>query len=158
MTKRKFSTFASGLVVALAMCGCAHLHHIQVGQIDNRDDTVAVPFEILMSESGVSTEEIGAIARASQSNAGDNLGAVAAIVSLFQMGPRTGNPVYDRHYAERLIYQIYEKCPSGHVSDLQSIRETRKYPVISGEIVKLTGVCKHPKTTASRDELKGDTP
>ncbi len=130
------------LFIALAfMSGCASLHHAQLGQIDNRQGRSGKPFVILMSETGVSAEEIGQIARVTNSRAGNALGDAAAIIALFQMGPRTGNPVYSERYAERLLDRIYENCPSGQVTDLMSIREDRKYPVISGEIVKVTGLC-----------------
>jgi hypothetical protein len=63
------------------------------------------------------------------------------LIGLFQMGPQTGNPVYSKDYARNLMQLIYEKCPSGKVTGLTSVRESRKYPVISGEIVKVTGFC-----------------
>lgn len=128
---------------------CAVLHHVQVGEVDNRNSTAMIPFEILMSEAGVSTEEIGALAKISNSSGGDSLANLAALVSLFQMGPRTGNLVYNEHYAEKLVYEIHQKCPSGQVTGLMSIREMRKYPVISGEIVKVTGFCRKARTTAA---------
>lgn len=137
---------------AVALSGCAFLHHVQVGQIDNRGDDVRVPFEIMMSETGVSTEEIGRIARASQTRAGDDAAGVAGLVSLFQMGPRTGNIVYNERYAERLVYLIHEKCPSGRVTGLMSVREMRKYPVISGEIVKVTGYCVKARKAAPQED------
>ncbi len=142
-------------ICAIALSGCAHLHHVQIGQIDNRKALIDVPFEILMSETGVSTEDVAAIARATRTNAGKDAGNVAAIIGLFQMGPRTGNPVYSERYAEKLVYEIYRKCPSGRVSNLVSIREMRKYPVISGEIVKVTGVCREARTTAQLSKPEG---
>lgn len=126
------------LYLALFSSSCAVLHHVQVGQIDSRPTDVAIPFEILMSETGVSTEEIGGIAKSGGSN---EIGQAAAIISMFQIGPKTGVQVYNEHYAEKLIYEIHQKCPSGRVTGLMSIREMRKYPVISGEIVKVTGYC-----------------
>lgn len=161
MMKNKRSQVSLRLVpflIATSMgllSGCAHLHHVQVGQIDNRNALIDVPFEVLMSETGVSTEEIGAIARATRTGAGKDAGNVAAIIGLFQMGPRTGNPVYNERYAEKLVYEIYRKCPSGRVSNLVSIREMRKYPVISGEIVKVTGVCREARTTAQLSKSEG---
>jgi hypothetical protein len=139
------ANFIRGFVV-LSLAGllssCAFLHHYQLGDIDSRNEKqVWIPFDIKMSEVGVSAEEIGGIARAAQTRGGDDVSNVAAVVSLFQMGPRTGNPVYDARYAEKLIYEIYQKCPSGRITGLTSIREMRKYPVISGEIVKVTGFC-----------------
>jgi len=136
--------FFSGLA-----SGCAVLHHVQVGQIDNRQPEGLVPFEIMMSETGVNLEEAGNIAKSTNSYGGDNVKAVTDIVGMFQIGPRTGNPIYNPQYAEKLIYQIYQKCPSGKVTNLMSIREMRKYPVISGEIVKVTGFCRKPIKVAN---------
>lgn len=129
------------LGLAFSLSGCAVLHHVQVGEIDNRDNKAQIPFEVLMSETGVNTQEIEAMARATNSKGGDNVGDAAAILSLFQMGPRTGNLVYNPRYAEKLVYEIHQKCPSGQITGLMSIREMRKYPAISGEIVKVTGYC-----------------
>ena len=126
--------------IVFMFSGCAILHHVQVGSIDNRTDKVVlIPFEVKMSETGVSTEEAGRIAHAAGGN-GD-AGKALAFLQMFQIGPRTGNPVYDENYAKKLVYEIHQKCPSGRITGLVSIREMRKYPVISGEIVKVTGFC-----------------
>lgn len=130
------------ILLPVILYGCAVLHHVQLGQIDNRNSQALIPFEILMNEVGVSTEEIGKMAKATNSKGGDDVAGLAALVSLFQMGPRTGNLTYNQRYAERLIYEIHQKCPSGQVTGLMSIREMRKYPAISGEIVKVTGYCR----------------
>lgn len=137
------------ICLAVSLSGCAVLHHVQVGQIDNRQPETLVPFVILMSETGVSTEELGKIAKATNSYGGDNLKAVTDIVAMFQVGPRTGNPIYNPAYAEKLIYEIYQKCPSGRVTNLMSVREMKKYPVISGEIVKVTGDCRQATKVAA---------
>lgn len=135
-------------VLMFMVSGCAILHHVQVGTIDNRDSQVQIPFEILMSEVGVSTQEIGAAGKLANSKGGDQVADAAAILSLFQMGPRTGNLTYNQRYAEKLVYEIYQKCPSGNVTGLMSIREMRKYPAISGEIVKVTGFCRKDRVQA----------
>lgn len=149
MVSRYISNCSLLLLPLFLLSGCAFLHHVQVGEVDARKDMVGIPFDIKVSEVGVSVEEAGRIARAADSKAGSD---AAAIIGLFQMGPRTGNPVYDEHYADKIIYQIYEKCPNGKITNLMSIRETRKYPVISGEIVKITGICMKQRTTASAVE------
>ncbi|CAE77975.1 hypothetical protein predicted by Glimmer/Critica [Bdellovibrio bacteriovorus HD100] len=151
-------------VLVLGLSGCAVLHHVQVGSIDNRNTAVQIPFEILMSEVGVSTEEIGGLLKASNTQGGDDAAGIAALISLFQMGPRTGNVTYNQRFAEKLIYEIYQKCPSGNVTGLMSIREMRKYPAVSGEIVKVTGFCRKarqaPPADVSHNEImnsnKGD--
>ena len=139
-------------VSAAALSSCAILHHVQLGQIDNRNQDVAIPFEVLVSETGINTKEIGDIARSTNSRGGENLGKAADIIGLFQFGPRTGNIVYNERYAERVVYEIYQRCPSGKVTGLMSIREMRKYPVVSGEIVKITGYCLKPKNQAPKIE------
>jgi hypothetical protein len=142
---KKIAVVFGGLLVS----ACAQLHHVQVGDVDDRSEYAYVPFEVMVSETGVSVEEIGDIARAaSRSPHNNDGGKIADAIAMFQMGPRTGNPVYNQRYAEKMIYSIYEKCPSGHITGLMSIRETRKYPVISGEIVKITGYCKKTKPGA----------
>lgn len=97
----------------------------------------------MVSEVGVNTEEAGRVARGvmQSESARQTIRDVEAVIALFQQGPRTGNPVYVEGYAEKLIYEIYEKCPSGKITGVTSIRETRKYPVISGEIVKVSAYC-----------------
>lgn len=134
---------AGGFAAAMLMqAGCAILHHVQIGQVDGRDGNSAwVPFEVMVSETGVNTEEIGRYAKAANNGGNNAVSDAAAIVSLFQIGPRTGNLVYNPSYAEKVIYLIHEKCPSGRVTGLMSVREMRKYPAISGEIVKVTGYC-----------------
>lgn len=136
--------------------GCAVLHKVQIGQVDSRDDDAYIPFEILLNETGVAVEEIGTIARATQTRAGDDAAGAAAIISLFQIGPRTGKPVYNERYAEKLIFEIYQRCPTGKVTGLMSIRETRSYPAISGEIVKVTGYCKRPRVQPTGKDAAGD--
>lgn len=159
MPKSKFhlSIFSglSGLLLLLTLPGCAVLHHVQVGSIDNRGSQTQIPFEILMSEVGVDTEEIGRLARSTNSRGGDDLAGAAAIVSLFQTGPRTGNPTYNPRFAEKLVYEIHQRCPSGNVTGLMSIREMRKYPAVSGEIVKVTGFCRKDRKPAS-EIIEGD--
>lgn len=137
------------LGLGLLLSGCAVLHHAQLGQIDSRGQTAAIPFEIKVSEVGVSLDDAQSLAYATKSRGGDNAGDLMGIIGLFQIGPRTGHPVYDQRYAEKVIYQIHEKCPSGRVTGLMSIREMRKYPVISGEIVKITGYCLRDRNPAT---------
>lgn len=146
---RKLGRLGAFAVGALALSGCAVLHHVQVGMVDNRGGASAVPFEIMVSEVGVNVEQAGKIAKSTNTQAGSDAKAISDIIALFQVGPRTGNPVYNEHYAEKVVYLIHEKCPSGKVTGLMSIREMREYPVISGEIVKITGYCLKTRTTAS---------
>ena len=129
--------FATGLTF-----GCAQLHHVQIGEIYNLDNYTYTPFEVMVSETGVNLKEATRIARPFlNSSENQRVKDIEQIISLFQFGPVTGNPVYVKDYAKNLALTIYDRCPSGRITGVMSIRETRKYPVISGEIVKVTGYC-----------------
>ena len=130
------------LSISILLVSCAQLHHVQVGEIVSHPDYVLRPFDVKVSETGVNIQEIADVSKVF-TNSDRHQGAddIAQMIGYFQMGPKTGNPVYNREYARNLGRMIYEKCPSGRVTGLTSIRETRKYPVISGEIVKVTGYC-----------------
>lgn len=131
------------LSLALLLCSCAQLHHVQLGEIVDHPNYVAKPFDIKVSETGINIQEAKNISKVFMQKAGqrDAADKIAGVIGLFQMGPRTGNPVYVKDYAQNVGQLIYEKCPSGKVTGLMSIRESRKYPVVSGEIVKITGYC-----------------
>lgn len=132
----------AALFFAAMNYGCAVLHHVQIGEIDNRSGSQQRPFDIKVSEVGINIEEAGKIVDSLSRNKDSSQGSdIASVIGLFQMGPHTGNGVFDLKYARKLIYAIHEKCPSGRVTGLTSVREMRKYPVISGEIVKITGYC-----------------
>ena len=128
--------------------GCAVLHHAQMSDIDNRPGYSLRPFDVMVSEVGVDLDEAKHAAQAMSSNRETKkaMDTIHSIVSLFQQGPRTGNPVFSDSYAKNLVSKLYEVCPSGRLTGITSIRETRKYPVISGEIVKIKGYCMEVKT------------
>lgn len=128
------------LAMSLPFLGCAVLHKVQISEIDNRG--TLTPFEIKVSETGVDLNEVRNIQRGLfNTRDGNKAGDALAIIGLFQMGPRTGNLVYNDTYAVNLYKALHSQCPNGEVTGLTSIRETRKYPVISGEIVKIKGYC-----------------
>lgn len=141
---------------ALSMAGCAVLHHAQVGDIDNRKGIAYRPFELKVSETGINLNEAGDIAKSlsRSKQANKDIDDTLAFIGLFQMGPRTGNPVFNESYAKNIVNDLYRECPSGRITNLVSIREMRKYPVISGEIVKITGSCAANKKVRGKDGAK----
>lgn len=130
-------------VVTINFSGCAVLYHVEVSDIDNTQPDKLKPFTILASETGINTREVAGLASviAKNSQTSEHMRDLAAIIELFQMGPLTGNRVFDDTYAQNMYEIMYEKCPSGKVTGLTTVREMRKYPVVSGEIVKITGFC-----------------
>ncbi len=131
------------LMVFLFLSGCAFMHSTQLGEIDSRVISKGRKFQILVSETGFNLDEAAGILRATTSHAQtqQQIGQVQAVIGLFQMGPRTGNQVMSETYADGLFDMIRKECPKGRISGLMSVRESAKYPVVSGEIVKLTGYC-----------------
>ena len=122
---------------------CVILHRVQIGEIDNRSKWNKRKFEVIVTELGVNVKSIGKISkRITKKRRGEKL---ANIISLFQMGPRTGHPVYNQAYARSIYNKINRKCPSGRVTGLESVRETRSYEVVSGEGIRITGYCLTPR-------------
>lgn len=138
-----FLVRGSFAVAVALLSGCAIMHSTQLGEIDSKVISKGRKFQILVSETGFNLDEAGSILRHSTQHAQtrNEIAQVQAIIGLFQMGPRTGNQVMTDAYADGMFDLLRKECPKGRISGLNSIRETAKYPVISGEIVKLTGYC-----------------
>ena len=131
-----FAIAAVGLLAA-----CARLDHVQIGQIDQTQGSLT-PFTVQISElgfDGVTTAEIGRIV--TKEKAAQQFETVRNILALINMGPSTGNPVFDDGYAEKVMEYIYAECPTGKLTGLTSIREARTSGPISGEIVRISGYC-----------------
>jgi len=129
-------------ILCFTTLGCANLHSIQLGDI-YADKGDLIPFEFKVNETGLNIGEASAIGKAFVRNKQTRqaMSTAQTIIAMFQYGPRTGNLVYSEDYANMLFQEIRKECPSGQITGLVSIRETRKYPVISGEIVKIKGYC-----------------
>jgi hypothetical protein len=123
---------------------------VQVGEVNDDEKFTLRPFEVKVSETGVDFEEAGKIAKAFTGSkaAKKSIDQINDIIQLFQQGPRTGIPVFSETYAQNIIHDLYKECPTGQITGLVSIREMRKYPVISGEIVKVKGYCMISKDAA----------
>ncbi len=129
------------IILLLLVSSCAIKHHVQVSDIDKTPPgKKARPFKVILSETGVNLKEAAKIISAvTQDN--QRAERIQKIIAMFQMGPRTGNHVFNEKYADVIPELILKECPSAHVTGLLSVRETNKYPVVSGEIVKITGYC-----------------
>ncbi|MEL6181122.1 MAG: hypothetical protein AAFS10_19355, partial [Myxococcota bacterium] len=117
------------------------VHHVQVGEIDTRAVREGRRFEIMVSETGVNVAEAAQIAGAVVGSQAENLGTLAEIIEMFQMGPSTGDGVFREEYADAVFELLQAECPSGRITGLTSYRETADYPVVSGEVVRLVGYC-----------------
>ncbi len=133
----------SSAVFGAFLCSCAQLHHVQISDIDNTKPNLK-KVEVKASETGLDVGEAMQITKAIGRNSRkvqNNSSAISNIWDLITYGPRTGNVVFDDDYADELAGQLENSCPSKKVTGVMSIRESNKYPVISGEIVRLVGYC-----------------
>jgi len=122
--------------------GCAVMHHTQIGEVDSDLVLNGRKFDIKVSNVGISFQEAAEISKIfANKEEKKKIQRFQDIVSLFQMGPTTGNPVLSDKYADVIVKRLKKECPSGKFSGLTLVRETAVYPVISGEIVKITGFC-----------------
>lgn len=134
-----------GLIV-LFLNSCAFLHHVQVGEINNSSSVDLIPFEVKVSEFGVDLNDAKSASTVLMDSKSSNQANDAlTMIQYFQMGPKTGAPVFSVKYANHLEEKIREQCPSGRITGIMSIREARQYPVIKGEIVKVKGYCMRSK-------------
>jgi len=133
------------LFCSVCWSGCAVLYSVQLGEIDGMvEHSDAKFFEIVVSELGLNIDEAAGVAKAFASEgARKEIDGMRDVIGMFQVGPRTGNPVYNEAFADGILDQLKQRCPTGKISNLVSIREAADYPVVSGEIVKITGYC-HP--------------
>lgn len=138
--KMKFNAVIFLLTFSILINACAIKHHVQLSDIQRVKGKKLTPFKVMVNETGVDVEQAGnLISGITRDN--EVAKNIASILAMFQMGPRTGYPVFNEQYADSIPLLVLKECPSGRVTGLLMIRETNKYPVISGEIVKITGYC-----------------
>ncbi len=91
---------------------CAQLHHIQLSDIDLPPGSQSTPIEIKVSETGVSLEEAKNIAKAftRDEKTRNQMDDIQNAISMFQMGPKTGNPVYVANYTEKLAGMLRKEA------------------------------------------------
>ncbi len=139
--------------VLVILSACARLDHVQISDIDQSQGPL-IPISVKVSEAGIDLSALAGIADKVKpnmlleklhipagnggSNDSENL---ATLLALINMGPRTGNPVYDDSYAQNVLMQLYVQCPSGKITGLRSIREADSYGPVSGEVVRLDAYC-----------------
>lgn len=134
-------------IAVLALCtvpGCANLHSVMIGE-RRIAPAGGQDFEVKVSETGFNVKEASQVVQAiggRNSGAGRAAKTVNHLYDLISFGPVTGNAVLDTQYADLIGEQASSSCAPEKTIGITSIRETMKYPVISGEIVKIEGLCK----------------
>lgn len=136
------------LLLYLFLCSCASLYHVQVSDVEATDRGRLV--QVMVSETAFDIKAVGqtgiAIAkrdavRRADSGAYDKAAGAEVLLALTNFGPRTGIPVFTERYSDYVLDDLISKCPTGRITGLTSVRESRNYPYISGEIVNIRGFC-----------------
>jgi hypothetical protein len=133
------------LSLMLVSGGCARLDSVQIGSIDQSQGPMT-PVSVRLSETGfdaAATAEIGRAVTDGQTS--ENFEDLRTILGLINMGPRTGNPVYNDQYAEKLLTYLRNECPGGTLTGIRAIREAKSAGPVSGEIVGVDAFCIMPE-------------
>ncbi|MCS6839086.1 MAG: hypothetical protein NZ480_09645 [Bdellovibrionaceae bacterium] len=140
---RAFSLKMMGVMMVTLIQGCAVLHRVQYGEFDQPNNYVTKPFEIRLNQFGFDA------ARTKQTldtfREKDEASGLLGLIALFQVGPRTGNPIYEEKWGHNILEVLHEKCPSGRFSGLMAARENREFQGVSGEMLTIKGFCLIPK-------------
>jgi len=128
--------------ILFTLTACARLDHVQISDIDQSQGSLK-PISVKVSEFAIELAVIADISSRLSTNRStqNSLKEIRDILALINMGPRTGNPVFNDNYAENVLEQLYVQCPSGKITGLRSTREATSYGAVSGEIVRLNAFC-----------------
>ena len=130
------------LGVLLLLGACARLDHVQISDIDQTQGQLS-PISVKVSENAIELAVIAGVAAelASHSKDQQHLKEIRDILALMNMGPRTGNPVFNDQYAKNVLNQLHQQCTTGRITGIRNIREAKSYGPVSGEIVRIDAYC-----------------
>jgi hypothetical protein len=147
LAQRTF-VFCSLLASIMLIDSCAIPHRYTMGDLD----ATSAPkkhFKIIVSERGYNFEggitiaQVGLLSanRSANLEGAKDLEYLKLLIAVSTMGPVTGQKLFNSDYANEMSDIIFQHCKSGKIINLQSIRESAVYPVVSGEIVRIEGDC-----------------
>ena len=129
------------MFLILICSGCARLDHVQIGDIDQSQGELK-PISVKVSDTGFDAAEIAAIgSELTRGDAQEGLGDLATILALINLGPSTGNPVYNDRYAENILMQLHQQCLMGKITAIRNVREGLSYGPVSGEVIRIDADC-----------------
>lgn len=130
------------MILILICSGCARLDHVQINDIDQSQGD-SVPISVTISQLGVNAADITSITGDLIPSGGtqESLGDLATVLALINMGPMTGNPIYNDRYAENILHELHQQCPTGRITGIRNIREGLSYGPVSGEIMRINADC-----------------
>ena len=119
------------LTTCLLLCGCSHVHQIQLGEIDTRGP-VARPFVIELESAAIDAEAVASVSY---------VPVFSDFLKYTSMGPKTGQPTYFPRFIDNVKQQLQAECEGGHVTGLMTRRSSKVFPFVSVETVRLQGYC-----------------
>ena len=135
------------LLGLLLNSGCAVLYKVQLS--DQEYTPKGKPVSVKVSETTVDFGEAarvaGKLGAAAGSRGLQSIGNAAEnYETFFQFGPRTGTPVFNEFYARTVPERLAAECKGGYLTNVTSIRESREYSFIKGQIVRVDATCVQP--------------
>lgn len=129
-------------LLILFSSACARLDYVQISDIDQSQGPLK-PISVKVSNTGVDAAGIVDISRdlTRSLSAKEDLADLGLILTLINMGPSTGNPVYNDRYAEDILVLLRQQCPSHNITSIRNVREAVAYGPISGEVVRIDADC-----------------
>lgn len=112
------------------MSSCTTVYAVQVGAVDDRKHELLRSFEVIFDSNDLDVEDVA-----------NHIPVVQDVAAYFAIGPRTGQPMAQPHFASQLLEAIYRKCPSGQVTGLTSSRTVTDYSFVTRHKVRVTGYC-----------------
>lgn len=130
------------LLTFLNLCSCSSLYVFHQDEIDQSSGSL-FPFNIKVSQLGLNPKDMSsANVLFSSDEVASRFKALALLLSLSNMGPKTGLPVFSFVDANQLLDYLMLECPTGEITGLSSIRESISYIFFSKEIIAIKGFCK----------------
>ena len=143
INRTNISRAGSILFLTFMLPSCAQLYSVKVGERDLTSPGVG--FDVKVNELGFDVGQAARIAKAigkNNSTVRQASNSLSSLWTLISSGPKTGNITFSDRYADTLAQASRAECAPNKTLSVISYRERNHYPVISGEIVRVTGVCK----------------
>ena len=140
----KFSNLSYLYILTLALSGCMRVHHVQVASV--KSTVQGFPIEVLIESVGVDAakvvRKIETVHQIINGNKKPN-NKISNTIAMFQTGPKTGAPVYEKNWGEQLLTELLKKCPSARLDNVFSQRLATDYgdTGITREIVLVKATC-----------------
>jgi hypothetical protein len=135
----------TGALVVMCCMGCATVHRATISEIRPAGERGG-EMDVKLSEMGFDVQGAAKTTRYLTARHGNknaqSAGAILDfVVAMSSWAPKTGNPTVSDLWADGSYDELKRRCPNGRVSNVMVVRESAKYPLVSGEIVRIKADC-----------------